>query len=55
MLLRPLVRRSLAPRGNPLVMRYQSEHRQKVSVQGALVLDGGGRPEALRCQNGRAR
>jgi transposase len=50
MLLRPLVRRSLAPRGNPLVMRYQSKHRQKVSVQGALVLDGGGRPEALRCQ-----
>lgn len=50
MLLRPLVRRSLAPRGNPLVMRYQSKHRQKVSVQGALVLDGGGRPEALRCR-----
>src|SRR5205085_10460609 len=50
MLMRPLVRRSLAPRGNPMVVRYQSEHRQKVSVQGALVLSGGGEPEALRCR-----
>lgn len=49
-LMRPLVRRSLAPRGNPMVVRYQSKHRQKVSVQGALVLSGGGEPEALRCQ-----
>lgn len=50
LLMRPLVRRSLAPCGNPMVMRYQSKHRQKVSVQGALVLSGDGEPEALRCQ-----
>jgi transposase len=49
-LMRPLVRRSLAPRGNPMVVRYQSKHRQKVSVQGALVLNSEGEPEALRCQ-----
>jgi transposase len=49
-LMRPLVRRSLAPRGNPMVMRYQSKHRQKVSVQGALVLNAEGEPQALRCQ-----
>lgn len=49
-LMRPLVRRSLAPRGNPMVVRYQSKHRQKVSVQGALVLSSEGEPEALRCQ-----
>jgi len=50
MLLRPLIRRSMAPRGNPMVMRYQSKHRQKVSVQGALVLDSDGQAQALRCQ-----
>jgi transposase len=50
MLMCPLVRRSLAPRGHPLVMRYQSKHRQKVSVQAAVVLDRDGRVEALRCQ-----
>lgn len=48
-LMRPLVRRSLAPRGNPMVVRYQSKHRQKVSVQGGLVLSSKGKPEALRC------
>lgn len=50
LLMRPLVRRSLAPRGSPMVVRYQSKHRQKVSVQGALVLSSDGEPEALRCQ-----
>jgi transposase len=50
LLMRPLVRRSLAPCGNPMVVRYQSKHRQKVSVQGALVLGSDGKPEALRCQ-----
>lgn len=49
LLMRPLVRRSLAPCGNPMVVRYQSKHRQKVSVQGALVLTSEGKPEALRC------
>jgi transposase len=49
-LMRPLVRRSLAPRGNPMVMRYQSKHRQKVSLQGALVLSSEGKSEALRCR-----
>lgn len=48
MLMKPLVRTSLAPRGNPLVMRYQSKHRQKVSVQGALVLSAGAQAEAFR-------
>ena len=48
--MRPLVRRSLAPRGDPMVVRYPSKHRQKVSVQGALVLTGAGEPEALRCR-----
>lgn len=53
--MRPLVRRSLAPRGNPLVVGYQANHRQKVSVQGALVLradaaTGGLAVEALRCR-----
>lgn len=33
-----------------MVMRYQSKHRQKVSVQGALVLAAEGEPQALRCQ-----
>jgi putative transposase len=49
-LMRPLVRTSLAPRGHPLVMRYQSKHRQKVSVQGALVLTPDARPEAFRAR-----
>lgn len=49
-LMRPLVRRSLAPRGNPLVAPYQSKHRQKISVQGALVLSAAGEPQALRCR-----
>lgn len=48
--MRPLVRRSLAPRGNPLVAPYQSKHRQKISVQGALVLSAAGEPQALRCR-----
>lgn len=48
--MRPLVRRSLAPRGKPLVARYHSKHRQKISVQGALVLSTAGEPEALRCR-----
>lgn len=48
--MRPLVRRSLAPRGNPLVARYQSKHRQKISVQGAMVLSAAGEPQALRCR-----
>ena len=48
MLMRPLVRNSLAPRGHPLVMRYQSKHRQKVSVQGALVLTADSKAEAFR-------
>lgn len=49
-LMRPLVRRSLAPRGEPMVVRYQSKHRQKISVQGALVLSDESKPEALRCR-----
>jgi transposase len=48
MLMRPLVRKSLAPRGKPLVMRYQSKHRQKVSVQGALVLSPDAQAQAFR-------
>lgn len=52
MLMRPLVRRSLARRGKPPVVRYQSNHRQKVSVQGAIVMgfdgEGGVVAEALR-------
>lgn len=47
-LMRPLVRTSLAPRGKPLVMRYKSNHRQKVSVQGALVLSADARAQAFR-------
>jgi transposase len=50
MLMKPLVRASLAPRGQPLVMRYQSKHRQKVSVQGALVLSADAQVQALRCR-----
>jgi transposase len=50
MLMRPLVRKSLARRGQPLVIRYKSNHRQKVSVQGAVVLGPDGRAEALRTQ-----
>lgn len=49
-LMRPLVRRSLAPRGQPMVVRYQSKHRQKISVQGGLVLSEDGQVEALRCR-----
>ena len=53
-LMRPLVRRSLAPRGRPLVVKYQANHRQKVSVQGAVVLSvdgrGGATAEALRAR-----
>ena len=49
-LMRPLVRRSLAPRGRPLVVGYQANHRQKVSVQGALVLRADGSAEALRAR-----
>jgi transposase len=48
LLMRPLVRRSLAPRGRPLVLKYQSKHRQKVSVQGALVMDGQAQAPVLR-------
>ena len=33
-----------------MVVRYQSKHRQKVSVQGALVLSSEGEPAALRCR-----
>jgi transposase len=50
MLMRPLVRKSLARRGHPLVIRYKSNHRQKVSVQGAIVLGPDGRAEGLRTQ-----
>ncbi len=49
-LMRPLARKSLAPRGKPLVMRYQSNHRQKVSVQGALVLTPDASAEAFRAR-----
>ena len=48
LLMKPLVRASLAPRGKPLVMRYHSKHRQKVSVQGALVLSPDATAEAFR-------
>jgi transposase len=48
MLMKPLVRTSLAPRGKPLIMRYQSKHRQKVSVQGAVILSPDGKAEAFR-------
>jgi hypothetical protein len=47
-MMRPLVRRSLARRGNPLVIKYKSNHRQKVSVQGAVVMGCDGQVEALR-------
>ena len=54
LLMRPLVRRSLAPRGRPLVVGYQANHRQKVSVQAGLVLSvapgGGVTAEALRAR-----
>jgi transposase len=50
LLMRPLVRRSLAPRGNPMVVRYQSKHRQKVSARGALVPSSEAEPQALRCR-----
>lgn len=49
-LMRPLVRRSLAPRGKPLVLRYHSRHRRKVSVRGAVVMDARGRATAPRCR-----
>ena len=49
-LMRPLVRRSLAPRGQPLGVGYQANYRQKVSVQGALVLRADGSAEALRAR-----
>jgi hypothetical protein len=49
-LMRPLVRKSLARRGHPLVIRYKSNHRQKVSVQGAIVLGPDGQAEGLRTQ-----
>jgi transposase len=47
-MMRPLVRRSLAPRGKPLVIKYKSNHRQKVSVQGAVVIDPNGKAIGLR-------
>lgn len=50
LLMRPLVRRSLAPRGRPLVVGYQANHRQKVSVQAGLVLRADGSAEALRAR-----
>jgi transposase len=46
----PLVRKSLAPRGKPLVIRYKSNHRQKVSVQGAVVIGPDGSAQALRAR-----
>jgi len=50
LMMRPLVRRSLAPRGRPLVLRHRANHRQKVSVQAGLVLRADGSAEALRCR-----
>lgn len=47
-MMRPLVRKSLAPRGNPLVINYKSNHRQKVSVQGAIVIGPDGQACGLR-------
>jgi transposase len=47
-MMRPLVRKSLAPRGNPLVIKYKSNHRQKVSVQGAIVINPDGSACGLR-------
>jgi transposase len=37
-LMMPLVRRSLAPRGQPLVLKHKAKHRQKVSVAAALTV-----------------
>jgi hypothetical protein len=34
----PLLRRSLAPRGQPLVLKQRTKHREKVSVAGVLWL-----------------
>jgi putative transposase len=36
--LAPLVRRSLAPRGRPLVIKHRAKHRDKVSLIGALTI-----------------
>jgi transposase len=47
-MMRPLVRKSLAPRGNPLVIKYKSNHRQKVSIQGAIVIGPDGSARGLR-------
>jgi transposase len=38
MLLAPLVRRSLAPKGQTPILRHQAKHRQKISLIGALTL-----------------
>jgi transposase len=44
-LMMPLVRRSLAPRGQPLVLKHKAKHRQKVSVAAALTVSAvTGRP-----------
>jgi transposase len=44
-LMMPLVRRSLAPRGQPLVLKHKAKHRQKVSVAAALTVSPvSGRP-----------
>jgi hypothetical protein len=55
-MMRPLVRKSLVPRGKPLdfgelsraVIKYKSNHRQKVSVQGAVVIGPDGKAIGLR-------
>jgi transposase len=38
LLLAPLVRRSLAPKGQPAVLEHQAKHRQKVSLIAALTI-----------------
>lgn len=37
-LMAPLVRRSLAPRGQTPVVKHKANHREKVSIAGALVI-----------------
>lgn len=48
LLLRPLVRRSLAPKGRPPVVAYRAKHREKVSLIAALTLRPGDSAEPVR-------
>jgi transposase len=54
-LLSPLVRRSLAPRGSPLILRVPGGHRKKISVIGGLSLSPRARRLGLYFQTHRDR